>query len=43
MMQAAKEVSDELRVAREVAGAFKRIGVPYLFGIPGGGSSIDLI
>ena len=43
MMQAANQVSDELRVAREVAGAFKRSGVPYVFGIPGGGSSIDLI
>ena len=33
----------ETRVAREVASALKRNGVPYLFGIPGGGSSIDLI
>jgi len=43
MTQTAKETPAELRVAREVAAAFKRNGVPYLFGIPGGGSSIDLI
>ncbi len=31
------------RVADQVAAALKSNGVPYLFGIPGGGSSIDLI
>ena len=30
-------------VADEVAAELKSNGVPYLFGIPGGGSSIDLI
>ena len=33
----------ETVVAREVAAALKRNGVPYLFGILGGGSSIDLV
>ena len=33
----------ETRVYQTVASALKRHGVPYLFGIPGGGSSIDLI
>lgn len=33
----------EARVDSLVASALKRSGVPYLFGIPGGGSSIDLI
>ena len=31
------------RTAHQVASALKSNGVPYLFGIPGGGSSIDLI
>ncbi len=31
------------RVAHEIATALKSAGVPYVFGIPGGGSSIDLI
>ena len=31
------------RVAHEIAAALKTNGVPYVFGIPGGGSSIDLI
>ena len=31
------------RVADEIAAAMKSNGVPYIFGIPGGGSSIDLI
>ena len=31
------------RVADQIAAALKSNGVPYLFGIPGGGSSIDLI
>ena len=31
------------RTAHQVASALKNNGVPYLFGIPGGGSSIDLI
>ena len=38
-----KTVPVEMKAAREVAAALKRNGVPYLFGIPGGGSSIDLI
>ena len=33
----------ETVVAREVAAALKRNGVPYLFGILGGSSSIDLV
>ncbi len=33
----------KLRVAEVVASVLKAKGVPYLFGIPGGGSSIDLI
>jgi acetolactate synthase-1/2/3 large subunit len=33
----------ETRVEHKVAAALKRNGVPYVFGIPGGGSSIDLI
>jgi acetolactate synthase-1/2/3 large subunit len=33
----------EARVDSMVASALKRRGVPYVFGIPGGGSSIDLI
>ena len=33
----------ETRVDHLVASALKHGGVPYLFGIPGGGSSIDLI
>ena len=33
----------ETRVDRLVASALKQRGVPFLFGIPGGGSSIDLI
>ena len=33
----------EMTVERKVAAALKRNGVPYVFGIPGGGSSIDLI
>lgn len=43
MTSAAETISTETRVAREFAAALKRNGVPYLFGIPGGGSSIDLI
>ena len=43
MTQNVAEQTAELRVAREVAAAFKDAGIPYLFGIPGGGSSIDLI
>ena len=43
MTSAAETVSAETQVAREFAAALKRNGVPYLFGIPGGGSSIDLI
>ncbi len=43
MTQTARDQTTELRVAREVAAAFKRNGIPYLFGIPGGGSSVDLI
>ena len=43
MTQTVAEQTTELRVAREVAAAFKDAGIPYLFGIPGGGSSIDLI
>jgi len=43
MTSAPEAVSAETRVARELAAALKRNGVPYLFGIPGGGSSIDLI
>ena len=35
--------SAEARVDHLVASALKRSGVPYVFGIPGGGSSIDLI
>ncbi len=35
--------ADEPRVAEVVASVLKAKGVPYLFGIPGGGSSIDLI
>jgi acetolactate synthase-1/2/3 large subunit len=35
------EVSN--RVADETAAALKTNGIPYIFGIPGGGSSIDLI
>ena len=35
--------TDELRAARGVAAAFTDAGIPYMFGIPGGGSSIDLI
>ena len=33
----------ETRVEHRVAAALKRNGVPYVFGMPGGGSSIDLI
>lgn len=33
----------EIRTAHQVASALKSNGVSYLFGIPGGGSSIDLI
>ena len=43
MVRTVAEQTTELRVAREVAAAFKDAGIPYLFGIPGGGSSIDLI
>ena len=43
MVVTVAEQTTELRVAREVAAAFKDAGIPYLFGIPGGGSSIDLI
>ena len=43
MAVTARTESVETRVAGEVAAALKRNGVPYLFGIPGGGSSIDLI
>ena len=43
MTHASKTIPVETQVTREVASALKRNGVPYLFGIPGGGSSIDLI
>ena len=43
MTQSVAEDTAELRAAREVAAAFEDAGIPYLFGIPGGGSSIDLI
>ena len=43
MAVTARTESVETRVAGDVAAALKRNGVPYLFGIPGGGSSIDLI
>ena len=43
MTRTSNEVDIETRVAREVAGALKSNGIPYLFGMPGGGSSIDLI
>ena len=36
-------LSTGTRADAKVASAFKMYGVPYLFGIPGGGSSIDLI
>ena len=41
MSVASKSV--ETRVEHRVAAALKRNGVPYVFGMPGGGSSIDLI
>ena len=43
MTLTSKQSLVESRVYREVASALKRNGIPYLFGMPGGGSSIDLI
>ena len=43
MTQTLARETAELRAAREVAAAFGDAGIPYMFGIPGGGSSIDLI
>lgn len=43
MTEAVNGQQPGLDTAREVAKAFKANGIPYLFGIPGGGSSIDLI
>ncbi len=43
MTNASNGESVETQVAREVASTLKSNGVPYLFGMPGGGSSIDLI
>ena len=43
MTQTVARETAELRAAREVAAAFGDAGIPYMFGIPGGGSSIDLI
>jgi len=43
MTSASEAVSAETRVARELATAPKRNGVPYVFGILSGGSSIDVI
>ena len=38
-----KTISVDAQVAHEIASALKRNNIPYLFGILGGGSSIDLI
>ena len=43
MTQTLARETAELRAAREMAAAFGDAGIPYMFGIPGGGSSIDLI
>ena len=37
------DTKTDIRVAQQVASALKSNGVPYVFGMPGGGSSIDLI
>ena len=43
MTRTAQRPAVSNRVAHEIAAALKSNGVPYIFGIPGGGSSIDLI
>ncbi len=43
MTSAARPPAVSNRVARHIVTALKSSGVPYIFGIPGGGSSIDLV
>ena len=43
MASAAQQPAVSNRVADQIAAALKSNAVPYIFGIPGGGSSIDLI
>ena len=43
MTNTAQQPAVSNRVADEIATALKTQGVPYIFGIPGGGSSIDMI
>ena len=43
MTNTAQQPAVSNRVADEIATALKTHGVPYIFGIPGGGSAIDMI